>query len=99
MRTRSAGLVAASMFLAILVPGCSLFDKMTHKKTTSTQASKVDLNSATRKQLDSLPGLTKDDAEKIVKNRPYSKKRDLVDRGVLDEKKFNAIRDEVEVSR
>jgi len=98
MRTRSAGLVAASMFLAILVPGCSLFDKMTHK-TTSTQASKVDLNSATRKQLDNLPGLTKDDAEKIVKNRPYSKKRDLVDRGVLDEKKFNAIRDEVEVSR
>jgi competence protein ComEA len=98
MRTRSAGLVVASMFLAILVPGCSLFDKMTHK-TTSTQASKVDLNSATRKQLDNLPGLTKDDAEKIVKNRPYSKKRDLVDRGVLDEKKFNAIRDEVEVSR
>ena len=98
MRTRSAGLVAASMFLAILIPGCSLFDKMTHK-TTSTQASKVDLNSATRKQLDNLPGLTKDDAEKIVKNRPYSKKRDLVDRGVLDEKKFNAIRDEVEVSR
>ena len=97
MRTRSARIMAATVFLAVLAPGCSLFDKMSHK--TTPQASKVDLNSATRKQLDNLPGLTKDDAEKIVKNRPYSKKRDLVDRGVLDEKKFNAIRDDVEVSR
>ena len=97
MRTRSTRLAAVTVFLAILAPGCSLFEKEHHK--TTQPASKVDLNSATRKQLDNLPGLTKDDAEKIVKNRPYSKKRDLVDRGILDEKKFNAIRDDVEVSR
>ena len=97
MRTRSARLVAATVFLAALASGCSLFEKEHHKATP--QANKVDLNSATRKQLDSLPGLTKDDADKIVKNRPYAKKRDLVDRGILDEKKFNAIRDDVEVSR
>ena len=43
-------------------------------------------------------GLTEADVERIIKSRPYSKKHELLDRGVLDEKKFNEIRDEVEVA-
>jgi DNA uptake protein ComE-like DNA-binding protein len=95
MRTSSARLVVGTAFLVVLASGCSLFQ---HQRHGSTQATKVDLNTATRKQLDDLPGLTKADVDKIIKNRPYGKKHELVDRGVLDEHKFDAIRDAVEVS-
>jgi len=94
MRTRSARLVVGTAFLVVLASGCSLFQHQ-HRGSAAT---KVDLNTATRKELDDLPGLTKADVDKIIKSRPYAKKHDLVDRGVLDEHKFDAIRDDVEIS-
>jgi DNA uptake protein ComE-like DNA-binding protein len=57
----------------------------------------VELNSAARKRLGQLPGLTGDDANRIIANRPYEKRRDLVRKGVLSESKFDKIRDDVYV--
>jgi DNA uptake protein ComE-like DNA-binding protein len=60
---------------------------------------RLDLNSATRKQLARLPGLSDDDAARIVANRPYPNKRALVERGIIGERKFDRIAEYVYVDR
>ena len=43
----------------------------------------VDLNSASRKELMTLPGIGASEADRIVANRPYLTKTDLVTKDVL----------------
>ena len=43
----------------------------------------VDLNSASRKELMTLPGIGADEADRIIANRPYLSKTDLVTKNVL----------------
>lgn len=95
-------LIAVLLLAATLAPGCSMhslrdrWDKATgHEK--SKNDNRVELNTAGRKRLAKLPGLTGDDADRIVANRPYEQRRDLVRKGVLSEAKFDRIRDEVYV--
>ena len=82
--------------LVILAPGCSLFEHRGHGSGTQA-ANKIDLNSASRRELAALHALNDADIDKIIKNRPYAKKHELLDRGILDQKKFNAIRDDVQI--
>jgi hypothetical protein len=60
---------------------------------------RVELNTAGRRRLAGLPGITEDDADRIVANRPYEKRRDLVRKRVLSEDEFERIRDRVYVER
>lgn len=48
----------------------------------------VDLNSATREELVALPGVGEAYADKIVKNRPYKRKDELVSRGIVPKKVY-----------
>src|SRR5689334_16975769 len=56
------------------------------KKSTKTDAggksSKVDLNSATKEELDALPGIGEGYAQKIIDGRPYKSKGDLKSKGI-----------------
>ena len=54
--------------------------KTTAKAPTATL---VDINSATAEELDALPGVGKVYGDKIIKNRPYRAKNELVDKKVL----------------
>ena len=58
---------------------------------------RVELNSAGRKRLAALPGLTAADADRIIANRPYENRRDLLRKGVLSEAQFQKVRDSVYV--
>jgi DNA uptake protein ComE-like DNA-binding protein len=58
---------------------------------------KVDLNQASRQELEHLPGITPALAERIAKHRPYRKLDDLVTRKVLGKKQFARIREFVVV--
>jgi DNA uptake protein ComE-like DNA-binding protein len=51
----------------------------------------VDLNSASRDQLVSLPGITPVKAKKIIAARPYSTPSDLVGRNVLTQGQYDKI--------
>jgi DNA uptake protein ComE-like DNA-binding protein len=51
----------------------------------------VDLNSASVKELSTLPGLTAEDAANIVAKRPYGSKAWLVTQGVIPEAKYTFI--------
>jgi hypothetical protein len=55
----------------------------------------VDINSASRKELMTLPGVGPAEADKIVKNRPYHTKADLVNKGVLQVGPFLSLKRQV----
>ncbi len=53
----------------------------------------LNLNTATETDLESLPGITKTDAERIIRNRPYRSKSELVSKRILSETEYDQIRD------
>ena len=55
----------------------------------------LDLNTATESDLQSLPGITKTDAERIIRNRPYRSKSELFTKRILSETEYDQIRDYV----
>jgi len=101
MRRSTAYLMAAGIVIAGLSSGCSLssMEKKVKEETgrSDKSDSRVELNSAGRKRLAALPGLTGADADKIIANRPYETRRDLLKKGVLSEGQFEKVRDSVYV--
>jgi DNA uptake protein ComE-like DNA-binding protein len=87
MRTRwfVSRLAAASLFLFSLTVGLA---------AASKSAARVDLNSASEKELEGLPGVGKATAEKIIANRPYSSVSDLSKAG-LSTKAIDKLRSHV----
>jgi DNA uptake protein ComE-like DNA-binding protein len=55
----------------------------------------LNLNTATEAELVTLPGITRTDAQSIVRGRPYRDKKELVARGILSEADYSKIRDYV----
>jgi hypothetical protein len=76
--------VVAVTLLVAPVSGCALFEQR---------------DTAGRRELERLPGLTGADVDRIIKNHPYTKKHELLDRGMLDQRKFDDIRDDLAVSQ
>src|SRR2546425_932925 len=59
----------------------------------------VDLNRASREELAALPGLTRDDVERIVAGRPYWSRDEIRDRGIVPRDRFEKLAPRVYVSR
>ena len=100
MRKRLTALAATGLVLVGLVGGCSTrgFRKAYQDVTgRPEQEHRCDLNSATRRQLATLPGLTDEDAARIIANRPYQGERGLLRKHVLSEAQYDQIKDYVYV--
>jgi hypothetical protein len=78
MKQRYTKVIAIA--LAVLL-STAAFAQSNHAASSVT-GSKVDLNTATEKELDQLPGVGKATAKKIVAGRPYSSVSDLSRAGV-----------------
>ena len=57
----------------------------------------VNLNSASLRRLENLPGISADEAQRIAGARPYHDKRELVRRGVMSESAYARIKDRIAV--
>ena len=55
----------------------------------------LDLNSATREQLESLAGIGTAYSDKIIKGRPYARKDELLSKKVLPKPVYEKIKDKV----
>jgi competence protein ComEA len=64
----------------------------TKKKAPATPVKLVDINSAGRKELKTLPGIGDAEAERIIANRPYLSKAELVAKNVLLMGPYQSIR-------
>jgi len=80
-------LVAIVLAAAVAVPACGLFS---HRPSAPTA---IDLNRASLRKVERLPGITPSMAQRIVDGRPYDEPRDLVARGILTEREFDRIAD------
>ena len=55
----------------------------------------LDLNTATRDQLMSLPGVSAAEADRVIAARPYSEPEDLVKRRIMSKAEYDKIADRV----
>ena len=59
------------------------------------QAGLIDINHASKDELDKLPGIVAARADAIIKGRPYKGKDDLVNKKVIPENVYNGIKDKI----
>jgi len=94
--TTTPGATSPSSTMAPAVPSTPKDSSSDARTTTAApKADMVDINSATAAELKMLPGVSENDAIKIIHGRPYADKSQLVSKKVVSEPTYEKIKDHV----
>jgi len=74
--------------------GCALWR---HDDTAPPAPERLDLNTASVRRIEKLPGITPSMAHRIVDGRPYREPDDLVERGILTRHELDRISNHIVV--
>jgi DNA uptake protein ComE-like DNA-binding protein len=88
-------LIAASLALATLAAPAFAQDKKAPAPAAAKAEALMDINSASEKDLATLPGIGEARAKAIVKGRPYKGKDELVQKNIVPQATYDKIKDKV----
>ncbi len=93
-------LVSAQATSSNKLPNQSTAPADTHKmskseKSEAAKSGKIDLNSASKEELATLPGIGPALSQKIIDGRPYRSKRDLLTKKVIPATTYDKIKEKV----
>jgi competence protein ComEA len=79
----------------VYIPKIGETEKVLSSTTTSNSPALININQASEKELDSLPGIGLVTAAKIINARPYSAIEDLINKKIVTSKVYSQIKDKI----